>query len=88
MSRLERVVTETQLQFPFMRDVNLQLYMREQRTYLKIRYDMFMKDSSRLCNVTFSDYIEAAIHGGVAEAFQNSRRRKYFSEDDCIVDRY
>jgi CTP:phosphocholine cytidylyltransferase-like protein len=85
---MELEKTVKQLQFPFMRDVNLQMYVREQRTYLKERYDMFMLDNHRVCNVKFSDYVEAAINGGIAEAFQRTRRNKYFSEDDCIVDYY
>ncbi len=78
---------EDQLQFPFMRDVNLQCYMHEQKQYLTERYDLFMQSPARVSDVTFRDFVESAIWGGLAEQFQRARHRKYFSEDYLIVDK-
>lgn len=83
-SKIEHIIGQTQ--FPFMRNVNLQCYLREQRTYLNRRYDLFIKANPDKKDISFRDYLEVAIWGGVAEQFQRERHRKYFSDDYLILD--
>jgi hypothetical protein len=74
-----------QLQFRFMRDVNLRCYLYEQRQYfLREYHDLCAGASKRDYSMKWSDFVETAIFGGMAEKYHLARKHHYFGDDHLI----
>jgi hypothetical protein len=72
-----------QLQFAFMRDVNLQCYNRKQAAYIRGLYETMPQ-----LKPPYTSFIQFKAVSEIAELFYKEHYNKYHSEDYLINDHY
>lgn len=85
----EQVVVEPrkpqQLQFSFMRDVNLHCYLHKQVLFYHTLYDNFQRHSPYK-TVPYTAYIEQLLHTDIPKHFHEENHKIFFSDLDDIVE--
>lgn len=78
-------MNERQLQFSFMRDVNLACYLHKQVSFYRQLYNNFHQHSPYK-SVPYTAFIEQLLHTDIPKHFHEENCNKFFHDLDDIVE--